>query len=107
MDGIIQKLKWQLILWLARRLPDCKRMTQSLGESLDKEPTLREKLVIKLHLFTCEACARYLEQIEFLKAAMHIHSSGPEDETETSIALSRDSKERIKSALRCNIGLAL
>lgn len=106
-EGIFQKLKWQLILWLARRLPDCKRMTRSLGESLDREPTWREQLVMKLHLFTCEACGRYLEQIEFLKNAMHAHGSGPEAEQETTgVKLSRESKERIKSALRGNMGLA-
>ena len=105
-DGLFQKLKWQLILWLARRLPDCKRMTRTLGESLDREQSWREKLVMKLHLFTCEACTRYLEQIEFLKTAAHIHSTGPTDDAGTSrVAMRRDSKERIKTRLRSTVGL--
>jgi hypothetical protein len=107
LDGIFKKLKWQLILWLARRLPDCKRMTRSLGESLDRRPTWRERLVMKLHLFTCEACARYLEQIEFLKEAVHTHGTGPANDGEAArVSMSRDSKERIKAVLRGNMGLA-
>ena len=35
-NGIFEKLKWLVILWLAGRLPDCKEMTKSLGESLDR-----------------------------------------------------------------------
>lgn len=106
-DGIFQKLKWQFILWLARRLPDCKHMTRSLGESLDRDPTWRERLVMKLHLFTCEACARYLEQIEFLKEAIHAHGLGPDNDEEAArVTLSGDSKARIKAVLRGNMGLA-
>ena len=104
---MFQKIKLQLTLWLARRLPDCKRMTRSLGESLDREQSWREKLIMKLHLFTCEACARYLEQIEFLRVAAQIHSTGPADDaSESRVALSVDSKERMKSRLRGGIGLA-
>ena len=106
-EGIFQKIKLQLILWLARRLPDCKRITRSLGESLDKTPTWREKLVMKLHLITCEACARYLEQIKFLREAVHTHGTGPQNDGGESarVSLSKESKERLKSALRGNIGL--
>jgi hypothetical protein len=104
-DGLFQKIKLQLILWLARRLPDCKRMTRSLGESLDREQSWTEKLVMKLHLFTCEACGRYLEQIEFLKVAAHIHSTG-NDTGEPRAVLSVHAKERIKARLRGNMGLA-
>jgi hypothetical protein len=105
-DGLFQRIKLQLILWLARRLPDCKRMTRSLGESLDREQSWSEKLVMKLHLFTCEACSRYLEQIEFLKTAAQIHATGS-DTGDPRVALSADSKERIKARLRGNIGLAI
>jgi hypothetical protein len=106
-EGILQKLKWLLILWLARRLPDCKAMTRTLGESLDRQTSLRERTIMKLHLFTCEACRRYLEQIAFLKHAAHIHGEGSADASEFSAAtLSSESKERLKKVLRGNIGLA-
>ena len=103
--GIFQKIKLVIIFWLARRLPDCKQMTRSLGESLDRQPTWREKVVLKLHLFTCEACERYLEQVAFLKEAFQAH--GDEDTRDfSSASLSADSKIRIKRYLRDSIGLA-
>jgi hypothetical protein len=104
-NGLFQKLKWIVILWLARRLPDCKQMTRQLGESLDREHTWRERLIMKLHLFTCEACKRYLEQVEFLKAAAHAHGERAPDEF-ANAKLSAESKQRIKTLLRNHIGLA-
>jgi len=81
-------------------------MTSSLGESLDRESTWRENLVMKLHLFTCEACERYLHQIEFLKKAMHAHGEHSGDALEFSApSLSAESKERMKTFLRNNLGL--
>ena len=91
-------------MWLARRLPDCKRMTRTLGESLDRRPTLREKLVMKLHLFTCDACERYLHQVEFLKNAVHAHGERTPETSEFSAAMSRQSKDRMKHLLGSNIG---
>ena len=100
-DGIFQKLKWVFILWLARRLPDCKQMTRRLGESLDRKVSFQEKLIMRLHLFTCEACERYLEQVTFLKEAMHIHGEHePEAAEFSSPALSAEARDRIKSVLR-------
>ena len=104
-NGLIQKIKWFIILWLARRLPDCKRITKQLGESLDRKPTLRDRLVMKLHLFTCEACERYLEQVSFLKNAMGAHGECEHEAMELS-ELSREAKERIKSILRTTVSHA-
>lgn len=93
------KLKWQLILFLARRLPDCREMTQTFSASLDRYLTLREWIVSKLHLFTCEACRRYLVQIQLLRDA--VRASGmPEPTAGTSqVSLSIETKERLKQAL--------
>ena len=105
--GLYQKLKWIVILWLARRLPDCKQMTRQLGEALDRKQSWREKLVMKVHLFTCEACERYLEHISFLQTAIHAHGELDPDVAEfTAATLSSESKERIKGVLRNSLGLA-
>ena len=106
-NGLFQKVKWLFILWLARRLPDCKQMTRQLGESLDRPPSFRDKLIIKLHLFTCEACERYLEHISFLRKAIHEHGEREPEAAEFAAAsLSSESKERIKAFLRNSLGLA-
>jgi len=105
-NAVFEKIKWAIIFWLARRLPDCKTMTPLLGETLDRKPTLREKLVMRLHLFTCEACERYLGQIKFLKEAMHIHGEKSLEANEFSAAsLSSEAKSRIKDLLRAKAGL--
>lgn len=94
------KLKWQFILFLARRLPDCKQMTQTFSASLDRKLTLRERVISNLHLFTCEACRRYLEQIHFLRDAV-ANCSLPDFATPEGSAnpLTREAKERMKAAL--------
>lgn len=81
-------------------------MTRTLGESLDRKTTWREKIVMKLHLFTCEACDRYLKQIAFLKEAVHAHGEATDTSEFSAAALTAESKERIKAFLRSNTGLA-
>lgn len=82
-------------------------MTRTLGESLDRKPTRREKLVMKLHLFTCDACERYLQHIVFLRDAMHAHGERDPEAAEFSVyALSIESKEKMKAFLRTRVGLA-
>ena len=98
-NGVFQKLKWIVILWLARRLPDCKDMAKSLGESLDRPMNLRDRIIMKLHLFTCEACERYLAQVAFLKDALHVHGEREPDTFEFSV-LSNEAKLKLKSVLR-------
>lgn len=95
-----ERLKWQLIFFLARRLPDCKTLTPTLGEMNDRGLNLREKLVVRLHLFTCEACRRYVEQVKFLHAALLEREGLIESAVDSSdAALSSAAKERIRKAL--------
>jgi hypothetical protein len=96
--GIRQKLKWQLILFLARRLPSCNILLPMFSEERERPLTLREKITKKLHLFTCEACRRYVEQIEQMSELVK-----PRNETETAAEptakLSDDARTRIRAAL--------
>ena len=103
--GLLETLKGIIIDWLARRLPDCKRMTRRLGESLDRQPRWSDSVMMKLHLLTCEACERYLEQITFLKKAVHAHcESPPECSDDKSTRLSAESKDRLREILRGTAG---
>ena len=95
-----EKLRWRLIFFLARRLPDCKTITPTLGEMNDRDLSFRERIVVRLHLFTCEACRRYVEQIKFLHEALFERERLTEAAAEASgTALSDDAKERIRRAL--------
>lgn len=107
-DTVFEKIKWAIIFWLARRLPDCKTITPLLGETLDRQPTLRERIVMRLHLLTCDACSRYLSQIKFLKEAMHAHGEkSPETDHLSTAVLSGEAKARLKELLRARAGLTL
>lgn len=89
------KLKWQIILVLARRLPDCKTITPTFSALLDRKLTFKESVVTRLHLFTCEACVLYLEQIRFLHEFIHKH----QPEISLSATLPDSAKQRMKTAL--------
>lgn len=91
-----EKLRWRLIFFLARRLPDCKTITPTLGEVNDRALSIRERVVVRLHLFTCEACRRYTEQIKFLHEVLRDRAAMIEP-AET--RLNEDAKERIRKAL--------
>lgn len=98
-QGVIEKIKWAIIFWLARRLPDCKTVTPKLGESLDRKLPLKTRLVLKLHMFTCGPCARYLKQIKYLKDAMHVHDERLRNE-DSSQKLRDEAKASMKEKLR-------
>jgi hypothetical protein len=98
---LFKKIKSAFIFWLARRLPDCKTMTPTLSRSLDRRLSRREKIVTRLHLFTCTACTRYLKQIKFLSDAMHKHEEiliKPDDLSPAQ--MSAEAKKKLKNALK-------
>lgn len=96
--GIGQKLKWQLILFLARRLPPCNVLLPMFSEERERTLTLREKITKKLHLFTCEACRRYVAQIEKMSETVKPQNE-PETAAEPSVKLSTEARDRIRAAL--------
>jgi predicted anti-sigma-YlaC factor YlaD len=96
---IREKIEQRIIIWLAGRLPDCKPMTAMFSQSLDRKMSWRERITMRLHLYTCQACRRYVEQIEF----MHENFRNLENENTRSSqqsSLSEEAKERIKTVLK-------
>ncbi len=97
-----QRLKWQAILFLARRLPPCKVLLPLVSEARERPLTMREKITLKLHLFTCEACRRYVAQVE--KMGEMVKSKTEEtNPTEPADKLSENARNRIKTALEAAI----
>ena len=100
-QSILEKLKWSFIFWLARRLPDCKTITPTISASIDRKTSLREKITIKLHFITCNACSNYLKQIKFLHKAMQVQEKLFTSGKDISNAkMSVEAKDRIKKALK-------
>lgn len=91
-----------MILFLARKLPPCKVLLPLVSEARERPLTLREKATLKLHLFTCEACRRYVEQVEKMSEIVK-----PKNEETTAVApadkLSGDARNRIKAALEAAV----
>lgn len=97
-----QRLKWQAILFLARRLPPCKILLPLVSDARERPLTMREKITLKLHLFTCEACRRYVAQVE--KISESVKPKNEETSTaEPTEKLSEDARNRIKTALEAAI----
>ncbi len=98
-----EKLRWEFIFWLARRLPDCKTLTPMFSASLDRGLSVREKVVMKLHLFTCDSCKNYFAQIKFMREAFRVkekHFAVNRGGGQLEPKLSPDARERLKSVLR-------
>lgn len=94
---ISQRLKRQVIIFLARRLPACNVLLPMFSEERERPLTLREKITKKLHLFTCRACRRYVAQIEQMSEL-----AKPQAETESAappVKLSEEARTRIRTAL--------
>ncbi|HXG65755.1 MAG TPA: zf-HC2 domain-containing protein [Blastocatellia bacterium] len=97
---LTQKVKQEAIFWLARRLPTCKELAPWMSESLERELSLRRRIVLKLHLWICAWCERYYQQIRWLRDAARYHAGGVEEERSASQpGLSPEARERIRRAL--------
>lgn len=92
-----QKLKQNLIEFLARRLPACDVVTKLFSASLDRPTTIRERVTMRLHLLTCEACRRYLAQIQQMREFFQPHESV---DSEKQNEISADARERIRAAIK-------
>jgi hypothetical protein len=101
MGDLTLKQRWRKMADLAilRTLPPCKEIVQIISASLDRPLTLRERLVMKLHLVACRPCQRYLAQSEFLQTATHHLDDELKDDLLAG-RLSDEARERIKTLLK-------
>lgn len=85
--------------WLLRRLPPCDQLTPVMSDSLDRALPLQGRLVLKLHLFVCMRCTRYLKQLKLMRAAIRARSAKLFADESAQTSLSDEARERIKRAL--------
>jgi hypothetical protein len=52
---------------LLRSLQPCSQMVPLMSESIDRPLGAWESLQLRLHLYVCTWCARYLEHIKFFR----------------------------------------
>src|ERR1051325_6857510 len=91
-------LRW----FLLHRLPTCKEVVGWMSQSMERPLTMRERVLLKLHLWVCAWCVWYLEQLRLMRATLRAraHAADGADSTDSYAAtLSAEARERIKSSL--------
>lgn len=93
-DGLKIKIK----RWFSRKGEECREIVPLLSYALDRKLTFVERIRIRLHLMSCNACTSYADNIGFLHDVFHIHGDKIDSE-EIQTTLSPDAKDRIRRAL--------
>jgi len=84
---------------MGRSLMSCKDVSSLISLGQDQRLSLRERMMVRVHLFFCEACSRFSTQIRFLdKAAAKSMREKPESENKDA-ALSEEARQRIVRAM--------
>jgi hypothetical protein len=90
-------MKLKLLMWLARRTPNCREMSRLASLSLERSLPLGTRLRMRLHFFICVWCHRYFRQLHSMhEVAPHL----PEHPSPTAGRLSAEAKQRLRSRLK-------
>ena len=75
----------------------CKQASQIISRSLDNPLSWSDRMKLKFHLFICDACNRFNQQLRLLNSAVKrlIQTT----ESDSTIQLSLEAKARITSAI--------
>lgn len=76
---------------------NCKQTSVLVSQSLDRRLTLRERWAVRLHLLICVYCRRFLQQLKWMRKALH--SWQQTEEYSHPVALSSAARERIAQHL--------
>jgi len=77
----------------------CKEVSRLTSKSMDTRLTWRERLGVRLHLFYCQGCQRFRDQVHFLRRAARRSTNALMAGTSSLPAATR---ERIRAALQSN-----
>lgn len=47
----------------------CKKATELMSQSQDRELSIKERSLLKLHLTMCNGCRNYRKQLDFIRSA--------------------------------------
>ena len=84
--------------WVWRTFPACKEIVKLITASMDGPLTLREWLVLKLHLYSCDSCVNFLKQVKFIRFTLE-HSHDGLDHQNSDIRLSDEARSRLKQTM--------
>ena len=78
----------------------CKQASQFISASLDRPLTLRERFVLKLHLFICDKCRQFSQHLQTIRVA--IKTMVDSIEANNSIKIPSAAKKRITDFVDAN-----
>ncbi|MES1987085.1 MAG: zf-HC2 domain-containing protein [Pseudomonadota bacterium] len=78
----------------------CKQASQIISQSLDTPLSWSDRMRLKFHLFICDACTHFNQQLRLIKNA--IQRMKLETENDDTIQLTVDAKARINQAIDSN-----
>jgi hypothetical protein len=87
----------RIVIWIETITPSCKDMTYLLSQSMDRRLVLHKRLTIWLHLRICDGCARFAENLAFIRKASRSILGYAEKILPT--RLPDSAKERIKEGI--------
>lgn len=100
MNGLFKRLKWRWILFLAALTPPCRQVARLASRGYESPLGPWMRLRLNVHLRICDACERYLRQLDVLhEAAGRLGEQIPE--RGHSARMAAEAKERLKARLRC------
>jgi hypothetical protein len=70
---------------------------------MERPLTLRERVLLKLHLWVCMWCLWYMEHLQLMRDALRVQENETDDvEVSTTTRLSDEARERIRRSLTNN-----
>jgi predicted anti-sigma-YlaC factor YlaD len=79
----------------------CEKVSRSESESLDRERSAAESLMVNAHQIACPSCRRFRRQVRLLEAALaRIRERGEVGDRLPGLFFPPDVRERIKTELR-------
>lgn len=98
-----EKAKHAVRFWLLRRLPACKQTVEIISQSMERPLTVRERVLLKLHLWVCMWCLWYMEHLLLMRDALRLQENPGDDlDVSTTTRLSDEARERIRHSLTNN-----
>ena len=73
----------------------CKEITRLASDALDQDLPLMTRMGIRMHLWMCKYCARYVAQLEFIQWALGRWDEQLEVEAEEGEAMPDDLRQRL------------
>ena len=91
--------KLKIKRWVSNKAEECKKVSPLYSFALDRKLTFFEKMRVKFHLMTCNACTSYVTNLNFMHNVFHVQEEQIEAE-KSPITLSDEAKERLKNKLK-------